>query len=432
MNILSIGGSDPSSGAGIQNDLKVFSTLGAYCFTVITSITSQNSKKFYHSEPVSVRTIDSQIDSIFSDFDIDAIKIGMVLNSAIIKKIHNNISKLKIPIIVDPVIESTTGGILLEKKSISEYKKLIVSLAYVITPNVIEAEKLTGKKIKTKIQLKMAAMRIQKMGAKNIIITGNEFDKKTISDFILYKSKSYTLTSKKLKIENHGSGCTYSSALTYQIAKGKNILEASKFAKKFTFESIKNSNNIGKGISFTQEKLDVNKKILARAVTEFLKNKKSHTIIPECQTNFVFSKSNPKSINEILGIVGRIVKADKNCIVAGSFEYGGSKHVASAVLEISKRFPKIKSAINIKYNKKTIMKCKRKKMIVSNYDRKKEPIKMKSKENSSIQWGIKNAIQKLKVPPDVIFHKGDFGKEPMILVFGKNPDDVMDKITKIL
>ena len=115
MNILSIGGSDPSSGAGIQSDVKTFSNLDAYGLTVVTTITSQNTRKVTSIEPVSIKSLNAQLDSILSDFHIDAIKIGMVYNSQIIKAVRSKIGKLKIPIVVDPIIKSTTGGILLKK-----------------------------------------------------------------------------------------------------------------------------------------------------------------------------------------------------------------------------------------------------------------------------------------------------------------------------
>ena len=109
-------------------------------------------------------------------------------------------------------------------------------------------------------------------------------------------------------------------------------------------------------------------------------------------------------------------------------EYGGSKHVASAVLSISKKFPEIRSAINLKYESDIIVKLQNKNWKIVNYDRTDEPKNVKNKEGASIIWGIKTAISSSKSAPDIIYHKGDLGKEPMIIVFGKTPSDVLDKI----
>ena len=144
MNILSIGGSDPSSGAGIQSDIKTFSNHNAYGFTVVTVITSQNTKNVTSIEPVSTKTIKAQLDSIISDFHIDAIKIGMVYDSQTIKVIHSKLRNVRVPIVVDPIIKSTTGTMLLKKSALHDYKKMIIPLADVITPNKYEAKVLSG------------------------------------------------------------------------------------------------------------------------------------------------------------------------------------------------------------------------------------------------------------------------------------------------
>jgi hydroxymethylpyrimidine/phosphomethylpyrimidine kinase len=135
MNVLSIGGSDPSSGAGIQSDVKTFENHGAYGFTVITAITSQNTKKISEILPIPAKTVKSQLKSVLDDFQIDAIKIGMVYDSNTIKAVHAVVKKVKCPVVVDPIIKSTTGTILLKKSAMNDFKKMIIPLATIITPN---------------------------------------------------------------------------------------------------------------------------------------------------------------------------------------------------------------------------------------------------------------------------------------------------------
>lgn len=432
MNILSIGGSDPSAGAGIQNDIKTISSLDGHCFTVVTAITSQNTRKFSSVEPISPKTIGTQIDSILSDFKINVIKIGMVYHSPIIKAIHSKLRRVKIPIILDPVIKSTTGGILLTPNSISDYKKFLIQLGIVITPNKSEAEILSGIKIKTKGDALLCAKKIKKFGVKNVVITGIQFSKGIISDFILEDKASYVISSKKLSKKNHGSGCTFSSTIAFCVASGKNISDSTKFAHNYTVQSIKNAENLGSGIPITKiSKIDPIQAELKNAVKQFTHIKNIHSLIPEVQTNFVFSKKQPKSIKDIVGVSGRIVKVGKTVQIVGNFEYGGSRHIGTAVFTISKKFPVIRSAANIKFNEKTLKKIQKIGLKVLSYDRTKEPTRIKTKENLTISWGIKNAIKNISKPPDVIFHKGDLGKEPMILVCGRNPNEVVEKISKL-
>ena len=432
MNLLSIGGSDPSSGAGIQSDIKTFSSLDAYGLTIITSITGQNTSNFGMVEPVSKNILKNQLESVMSDFKIDGIKIGMVYNSEIIKIVYKYLKKLKIPIIVDPVIKSTTGGMLIKKSAISDFKKFIIPLATIITPNKFEAEILTKTKINSKNTPEKIAKMMQKMGAKNVVITGVEIKNKQVLDFVLEKNKKYYIIDEKISKINRGSGSIHSAAVLYAIVKNKNIKESLKFAKKTALNSIKNSKKVGKGIIITNvERHDEIKIKLSNAINEFIKIKNIYENIPECQTNFVYSKEKPKSIKEILGISGRIVKAGKEVIIAGNLSYGGSKHVATALLTVNKKYSKIKSAINLKYKKETIFKIKKVKLITYDYDRTKEPQNVKNKD-STIKWGIKNAIRNSRKPPDIIYHKGDFGKEPMIMVFAETPDILMKKIMKII
>ena len=240
MNLLSIGGSDPSSGAGIQSDVKVFSNFNVHGLTVITAITGQNTSNFGMVEPVSRKILKNQLDSVLTDFKIDGIKIGMVYNSEIIKTIHQKLKKLKMPIVIDPVIKSTTGGVLIEKTAIDDFQKYIIPLATVITPNRFEAEILSKTKVNSKNSIKKIAKSIQKMGAKNVIITGIE-EKGKIIDYVLEENTDYTISGDKIANTNHGSGCNYSAAMTYSISNKKTIRESIKFSKKFTYNSIKNA-----------------------------------------------------------------------------------------------------------------------------------------------------------------------------------------------
>ena len=424
MNILSIGGSDTSSGAGIQSDIKRFSNNGFYPFTVITAITSQNTKKITSIEPVSKRSLELQMESVLSDFHIDAVKIGMVFNTQIIKAIHSKLKNSKFPIVVDPIIKSTTGRLLLKKNALPDYRKMIIPLADVITPNRYESKILTGI-----TDARKAAKKIQSMGAKNVIITGFTESNNKIYDFILEPNNQYKISGKKLPIVNHGSGCDYSASMTESLAKGLPISKAVKIAKKFVYQSIKNSINIGKGINITHQEIPKDALSLHNSIDEFRQIKNIHRVIPECQTNFVFAKTNPKTINDVLGISGRLVKTGKEIEIAGQIVYGGSQHVASAVIEVNKKFPEILSCINIKYDKKIILKAKKLGLTVLSYDRIKEPKKIKSKENSSIIWGVANSLK--NKCPDLIYHKGDIGKEAMILIFGIDPSNVIKKVSKL-
>lgn len=434
MNILTIGGSDPSAGAGIQSDLKTFDQLDCYGLCVVTAMTSQNTSGFFKYETASSKIVSSQLKAVLEDFKIGAIKVSMVTSKPIIKTIYERLEGIDIPVIIDPVMKSTTGGNLMDSDSLENYKKYLVPIAHAITPNTFEACVLTGIKIKNKESLVKSAKVLKGIGVKNVIITGFEISENRIADIVFSNNKYSIISTKKIQNTNHGSGCNYSAALTVALAKKKNIFTAAHFAKQFAVDSIKNSRKVGKGIAITnyvkEEKLDEVGTDLQDAITKFTKIRNANMLIPECQTNFVYSKNSPSTLNEVMGILGRIVKTGNSVTVAGKLKYGSSKHVATAVLAINKKFPEIRSAVNIKYDRSLIKTIKKIGYHTSYYDRTKEPESVK-RQHSSIFWGVRQATNGLKIPPDAVYHTGDFGKEPMIIIFGRDPHYVVTKVRKI-
>ena len=431
MNVLSIGGSDPSTGAGIQNDVLAFSNMGAYPLTAVTAITVQNTSEFTNVESISTKIFEEQLESIFDDFTVDGIKIGMVYSSEIIKVISKKLQKIKIPIVVDPVIESTTGGMLIKKTAIKDFRRYIIPLATVLTPNKYEAEILSKSPIQNNADLKKATKVLQEQGAENIIVTGLELEKNKITDFVLEKEITWSITNQKIPKVNHGSGGNFAAALLFCLVNKKTLKQSVQFAKKQTLQGIIDAQKRGRGIPITNPKyVDEIFQELREEINNLIRIKGIYKVIPECQTNFVYSKKNPKSTKEILGVEGRIVKTGKKLTVAGELTYGGSKHVATALLVMNKKFPEIRSAINLKYQKLKMPKIIESGLVSKSYDRTNEPKKMKI-SGSSIKWGTEFTIKDLEKAPDIIFHKGDYGKEPMIMIFDESPKKLMKKIRKI-
>ncbi len=432
MNLLSIGGTDPSSGAGIQSDIKTFLVLGAYGLTAVTAITSQNTSGFGRVRPLPGSALKEQLEAVMSDFRIDGIKIGMVYDARIIRTLHRMLVGLEVPIVVDPVIVSTTGGRLLKESAVEDFRRFVVPLATVITPNVAEAETLAGVRIGPENTPERVARIICGMGAKGVVITGiRTGGGNTMSDLVMDGTKSHLVPGRIIAGTNHGSGCNYSAAMLVSLAEGNGIAESARRAKKFATESIRNAMHTEGAIPVTAQAEDAIRSSLSGAIQEFVRIRGICKSIPECQTNFVYAKKNPKATDDILGISGRIVRAGDRAILAGHLKYGGSKHVATALYTAGQKFPQIRSAINLRYRDSAILGAKRAGMTISHYDRSQEPEGV-STAGSSVAWGVRRAIRDLDGPPDVVYHKGDYGKEPMIIVFGTDPDDVLKKIRSIL
>ena len=246
--VLTIAGSDPGGGAGIQADLKTFTVLGVYGASVITSVTAQSPNRITGIFDLPAWFVELQLYTVLSDIPVNVIKTGMLSSSEIIEVVVKTLKKFKKEkIIVDPVMVSKTGIRLLKKDAEESLKNLLIPGAYVVTPNIYEAERITQMRIENIEDMKKAAKIIHGMGARNVVIKGGHL--KQGADDILYNGKEFILfKGEKIKTKPpHGTGCTYASAIASFIAKGYSIRESVENAKKFITQAIKKAFFIGKG-----------------------------------------------------------------------------------------------------------------------------------------------------------------------------------------
>ncbi len=246
---LTIGGSDSGGGAGIQADLRTFMSIKVHGCTVITCITAQNSLEVTGVEAVQNEILLGQIDSLFSDFDINCLKTGMLLNERIIINTATKLMEYSIPKIIDPVMVSRTGAKLIEDSAINAYKKLLFTQAEIVTPNIYEASLLSNIQIKNEYDIEISAQEILKLGTKAVLIKGGGLNSLKGKDFYLDRDgKKYWLTNKYIKTSNtHGSGCTLSAAICSYTALGFTLIESIKKAKSFIERSLEKSYKIGSG-----------------------------------------------------------------------------------------------------------------------------------------------------------------------------------------
>ena len=245
---LSIAGFDGSGGAGIQADLKTFFMHNVYGLSVATSLTAQNPQGVSGKFDIKSSFLKLQLEMLSKNIKIDSVKIGMLANEKNILTVSDFIKKLSVKTVLDPVVLSTSGYKLLNKQGIKVLKKELFPLVYLITPNIPEAELLTGIPISGIDDMKKAAKRLQKIGVKNILIKGGHLKGKTACDILLHKGKFYYFKEKK-SISNlnfHGTGCILSSAIAAHLAKRKSLKYAVKQAKRFVTKKIKNSFFISK------------------------------------------------------------------------------------------------------------------------------------------------------------------------------------------
>lgn len=250
--VLTIAGSDSCGGAGIQADLKTFSALGAYGMSVITAVTAQNTMGVINVRELDVDIIRDQIDCLFDDIKIDAVKVGMVSSIEIIDVIGECLKKnIAANIVVDPVMVSKSGYHLLREEAKDELVKVLFPLAEVVTPNLFEAELITGDKIENLAQMEAAAVKINGLGGMKVIVKGGHLTGDAID--VVYDGKNFSyLKGTRIETKNtHGTGCTFSSAIAALLARGYTVAEAARQAKEYINGAIEHSFELGRGVGPT-------------------------------------------------------------------------------------------------------------------------------------------------------------------------------------
>ncbi len=247
---LTIAGSDSGGGAGIQADLKTFQELGVYGMSALTAVTAQNTLGVHGVYPMTAEAVTKQIQAIAEDIGTDAVKTGMLFNAEIIEAVSENLRVYKWEnVVVDPVMIAKGGASLLQLEAITALKKYLLPLAKVITPNIPEGEELIGLQITTHYEKQEAAKRIHDMGVQNIVIKGgHDEDPEQAIDLLFDGKDFYSFPSKRVQTKNtHGTGCTFSAAITAELANGKTVQEAVLTAKAFIQAAIEEDLEIGKG-----------------------------------------------------------------------------------------------------------------------------------------------------------------------------------------
>ncbi len=250
-SVLSIAGSDSSGGAGIQADIKAIPATGAYAASVITALTAQNTEGVQAIEPVLPQFVSQQINAVCTDLDIQAIKIGMLHTEEIITRVAAAILKHKPPhVVLDPVMVSKNGSPLLEDSLINSLKTILFPHVNLLTPNLLEAEKILGQPIQSLDDMKNAARLISEQYQINVLLKGGHLDSSIACDVLCELGELTYFELPRIETQNtHGTGCTLSAAIASYLAQGKALKEAVFCAKQYLFEAILSGSkqSLGKG-----------------------------------------------------------------------------------------------------------------------------------------------------------------------------------------
>jgi len=246
---MTIAGSDSGGGAGIQADLKTFHAHGVFGTSVVTAVTAQNTYTVSQAMDLPVDIIQAQLEAVLDDFDISAAKTGMLSSSQIIHAVSESLQDRRFKtLVVDPVMISKSGFKLLRADAVTSMKEELLPRALVVTPNIHEAELLAGFPIDSKEKMIDAAKKIHEFGCKNVVVKGGHAAFNRATDILYDGDVVHTFESTFVVTKNvHGTGCTFSAAITARLALGEPVLDAVRHAKKYITEAIRRSPDVGHG-----------------------------------------------------------------------------------------------------------------------------------------------------------------------------------------
>jgi len=457
---LTIAGSDPTSGAGIQADIRTFDRIGVHPFSAITAITYQNATDFVGYKSLSA-DLGNQLDSILGSYPVKYVKIGMIPDVRALDIIVESVKKYELFAVLDPVSVSSASARISSEGLELEIERDLFPHLKILTPNVNEAsfyantELLNGhendiEELKKVAQILMKKMQIEGNHPKEekaVVIKSAVSTKHKVFDLVCIKRngdaaenfdfKTYTKPKLSLKGNIHGTGCVFSSAITGFLARGHPITVAIEKAEAFfdhRFQKFVELPHEGMMLDLTlsEPKIEVIKQI--KEIYNYISNSKRFCIlIPEVRMNISGSLQSATTKEEIAGVEGRITLINGYPQASGEIKFGVSDHTARLVLSAKKFDNSINLAMNLKYNPDWI------KAIQKNTDldlqeiiRENQPREIKQKEFSTMRWLIKASVERSGKIPDIIWDKGAMGKEPIIRLFGKNSKNMIEKLEKII
>lgn len=445
--VLTIAGSDPSGGAGIQADIRSFEAMGVYGLSVITAITVQTANNMIRWESISRQLFYDQLYALLKEYPIKYVKTGMLPTKEIIDIIIQAKLEYKFQLLVDPILYSGTGIPMQD----TEVKDFFISnfLQYIdiLTPNANEAEILTGIKITDMNSILKCCEKISQMGPKVVIIKGGHIntDQTMVIDYFYAEGGIEAFSRERiLHTERiHGTGCIFSAIYLSLLALLEDPYNAMLNTEKqieILFRDIFSLPLVNRTDSKKHNVLDMGitperNSILNEVATVYNYIRKLPDfaeLIPEVRTNISIGFKNIKSVDDIAAIEGRITIVNGFPHAAGPIKFGVSNHTARLLLTAQKMDPEIRAVMNIKYRPEFIPLLMTTSLKIIEIRRENQPEKVRNKEFSTMEWIIQSIYDEIHMIPDIIWDCGEPEKEPMIRIFANSGQDLIEKLKKIL
>ncbi|ALU12820.1 hypothetical protein EYM_07800 [Ignicoccus islandicus DSM 13165] len=420
---LTIGGLDPSAGAGIETDVKVGEVFNVHFHPIVTMITFQTTSMFAGGTCVNKEVLLAQMENYLEK--VDTWKVGALCNEAIADTLANLVDEFRSKVVLDPVLEASAGGKLYTGRLNSLLE--LLKRSYAVTPNIKEVERILGIKIRSIEDIRWSAEELQKLGPELVIITGGHFgtDEEYIIDYVRWNGKELIMKGKRIPINIHGSGSILAASLTSLLASGKDPITSARYSIGYTrvvHRFVKSLDGGYVGDVLTSFRLAYYRFECHEEYRAFIKwleslpFEKAKKIAPEVGLNVACSipKEVSRGVSTVIGVPGRLHLTPRGLRKCDCPWWGGSNHLARLLVNAMK-YSDYKVAINIKYSEENVQRLREMGLKVVEIDRSLQQRGMKT-----MKWLVEYVYNKYNEIPQVIYDRGFYGKEAMIRIFAKD------------
>ncbi|MFB6172088.1 MAG: bifunctional hydroxymethylpyrimidine kinase/phosphomethylpyrimidine kinase [Haloarculaceae archaeon] len=435
---LTIAGSDSGGGAGIQADLKTMEAGGAFGTSVVTAVTAQNTRGVDATHVLPESEIEAQLAAVTDDFDVRAAKTGMLATAPVVELVAKRAAGFDFPLVVDPVMVAAAGDRLLAEEAEAAYEDLIAE-ATLVTPNVDEAEVLTGVRPTDEAGARLAGQRLLSMGADAALVKGGHAPGEEVLDVLVTPDQIETARHPRVDTDaTHGSGCTLSAAIAARLADGEPLADAVGRSVAFMERAIRYHHDVGRGPGAVHHMVGVRNEAARNEtaeavadVVEWFVDRDVSPLVPEVGMNVVGALPYAEATGETAAVEGRITRTLSGVKPNRGVRFGASSHVARFLLAAREFHPDLRFAVNARFDETVEAALDALDGDVAEFVREDQPESVAAEEGSTMQWGASRAFDRAEAPVAVV-DRGAHGKEPIVKVVGETPQRTAERVVTIL
>ncbi|MFB6153233.1 MAG: bifunctional hydroxymethylpyrimidine kinase/phosphomethylpyrimidine kinase [Halodesulfurarchaeum sp.] len=434
--VLTVAGSDSGGGAGIQADLKTIEAHGGFGTSVITSVTAQHTAGVESTHVLPTQEVAAQLEAVQGDFDVRAVKTGMLATADIVELVAEWATDLSAPLVVDPVMVAASGDRLLEPEAETAYRDLLAE-ATVVTPNLDEVGVLTGVESADPEALEEAGRALLELGADAALLKGGHVPGPDVTDRLVTSDTTIEFTHPRIDTQaTHGSGCTLSSAIATNLATGDHLIRAVSEGVSFMERAVRYHLDVGTGPGAVHHLVALRERAgrtdvieAVEDVVDTLVTEDVSEVVPEVGMQVAGTTKYGEDLSEVAAVEGRITRTTAGIRPNRGVRMGASSHVARLLLAAREHDPALRFAANCRFDERIEAALDRLEWTVGTFDREDEP--GPEAEGQTMQWGTDRAFASVEGTPDVIVDRGAVGKEAMTRILAEDAGRLSNELTSL-